>query len=1357
MDSKLLAGAYSKTYQALEQAQFDESERYDSLARAKKLSLETNKRRKLQAHKRRLEAQREERRRQVILARRREEQKLATEKYQRSHIPPTSRQGSGRLSPKRQGVVLDDALWLIRGNHHDRPKSAVTALPKNETEIAKERSHFENLWYNPVSGSSNRALHTLDRNIHTELMDSSLQNFTNSKTLFEQQLEHQQHLLLEQQQQSLREFNRAIQREIETDKTIQGITNDYDDNTITDNDEGSFSSMDSLDSFSDEKKTRSDLLPKQPCTRLVNQVYVKQDIESNNNAVDEQSQQKFFLHSSQDNSLDKKHVMGSSTFRVAQDMATSALPETKSPKNETSSLNSVEPTSIFQSHQPYSGPTAGDIIKNQGNVKPFQVNNQSVINESAKVIALKQYSTDSLDSVSTVSTISQKDSSQSKPSEIYKQSNHGSMVYGKSDERGILQGSNNAWISSGLEATSNNISSSRKDTLGNSFQPRYASAIGSTLMPGQGPPTSQFRASLGSTSNPTAPPVSPISYAANSNVNIISQQVEPTKQASINTFSTASTTGSANNYISNTTIPDFNKAIAHYPQAYFLHTQDDKQSVSSGLDQHPMFIPQSSIIPNNQSSSVEALKPHPPVAQMNVTISNEKPTATSQPPEPRVPQPPKNNFSKLDYQEATKVALLTDNSPTTRNGKINNMTTHLSGSNKTSVKNDDLEKFDLNSQGNAEYNFKDDVKVLDEVEDVKPVKGILKPSPVNTALNCDGHTSTAKQHPRDSLELARFQHDKKIKKKSVRFAENHIEETEYDHELSVSAMQKLNRPASAKVVSMSTKTEIVTKAPRASSAGSNWPTHDESAQLQIRNVQQMENISNFQNDNTRQSDASTVLINSRSNLPASFTMPLNTTTPVINRPKAAAHIIMSSESHHQNKSNGLDNVSLPHGAMSAATVAHKSNLDAKVKSINNNFMSKIPAKIIVPTNTNVMVYHAAYSGSDQNNNKTTPTNVGTVETSSQQVCQDTQYNDRSKIRDNTNRRVAISNQTVTRTSIVPTSSKITYPQQNSTTPSYSTNTGNNSAQAPVYDENGLRIDRTPTDEEITWLWDKVRSCLQRDDNANKTQNLSSANNEPSLKTPPAISTKLIDGASLGFGPGKNATVARNGSSGFFHPAPAVNSQAKSRPVMLQQGSYLKRFGLLKQRRTNSANGVGSTSTQVNQRANSAMYNRQPTIHPLQPTVSNGQPQQLDGPVPIALAYRPQEAVSESTAAFLMAERLAKQSLTDSHIQLAMEDAKSKQEAYNRSKFLATKGGGPSALSIEEQKLMESLDRLNEKLQVLDSGKNSGTIYYHQPFHTQLGFRSQTQILDSRYNVQPSPRSQQRAQSARIRQQTRQYR
>ena len=32
----------------------------------------------------------------------------------------------------------------------------------------------------------------------------------------------------------------------------------------------------------------------------------------------------------------------------------------------------------------------------------------------------------------------------------------------------------------------------------------------------------------------------------------------------------------------------------------------------------------------------------------------------------------------------------------------------------------------------------------------------------------------------------------------------------------------------------------------------------------------------------------------------------------------------------------------------------------------------------------------------------------------------------------------------------------------------------------VYTAGGLRLDRTPTDDEINWLWNKVRTCLYQE-------------------------------------------------------------------------------------------------------------------------------------------------------------------------------------------------------------------------------------------------------------------------------------
>ncbi|KAH9519418.1 hypothetical protein Btru_075489 [Bulinus truncatus] len=1336
---------------AFELAQLDETDdRFDALTKAKKLSLETNKRRRVQAHKRKLEAQREERRRQEILSKRREEQKLATEKYQRSHIPPSARQGSGRLSPKHQ-VFLDDALRLIRGNHRDRPKSAIIS-PRNENEIIKERSNFENTWHHPIFGLPGKTFQNVERNIPTtELKDSSLRNLTNSKTLFEQQLEHQQQLLLEQHQQSLRDFNHAIQREIESNKKkVHGLNSNNDENTITDNDVDSYSSMDSIDDFSQEDKASMLSSQQQTINGRIGQEHGMSEVKSNSN----EQQQHFFLHDPPANT-----AAGSSTFRVTHDMTASALYETKPPVNvaqkaEIVSVKLADPPAVPQSYHPYMGPTADDIIKGQANGKPFLASSQSMINDSGKIAALKQFSTDSLESVSSISSISQKDTCSSKATELNRQVDLGDQnntnalsQVSKEERSSVLPSHENITAWTAPDSLSQSNVTNRNDPYVNSFQPRYASVIGSTLWSGQSShqsqPTSHAKIESGNTnskstvssaSHMTADYFDVVSHnhstshlkteSVNSNstatffsaspikanyFDAISQPVEPVISGIV--ISNYSAGGSSGDNKNNSLASEPNQSFAYHLQNHSLEPQGEKQVSLFGHQQPSRFIGESSgahkkgsVLENHLNTS-EFLQPQPPAKQKIFSASDriEKPESVSHPSEQKTWHPSPHTYNKASSSESphaptTKMVSFNDSLVTGGNEKALNAPSGYPGKNKAAIiKNNELENLDSTSLKSEEQTS----KIEEELDEIRPVKGILKPSPVNTTIDPAGLNSAVKPHPRDSLELARFQQDKKMKKKSVRFADHHLEETEYDlayHDFP--PMQKISRPASAKVVSVSIKNESVTKVPRAASTGTVWQTPDESAQLQIRNVQQLEDVSAYPADNSRQQEASSVAVNSRSNLPPSFTMPLNTTTPAANRPRAAAHIIMSSEAYHQKRVtlDELNAASGPQSATSAGAVAHKSNLEAKVKSVNNNFMSKVPVKVPASSNTNTIIFHAAYSGNDfdQNGNKSNHISAGIMEGDGQQSGQELQYNDRSKIRDNTNRRVAISSQTVIRTSIVPTSTKITYPQTASTLPSYSANAGNNGTIAPVYDENGLRIDRTPTDEEITWLWDKVRSCLQKEDSGNKNQIGGSSNSDPGQRPPPSLSTKLIDGTSLNFAPGKNAIMTKNGS-GFFHPhtVPAINNQAKARPVIVQQGSYLKRFGLLKQRRTNSANAIGSSSAQTNQRVNSAVYNRQPTI---QPTVSNGQPYQPDGPTSIAFTYKPQDAVSESTAAFVMAERLAKQSLSDSHIQLAMDDAKSKQEAYNRSKLLAGRDG-PSMLSIEEQRLMESLDRLNEKLHV----------------------------------------------------------
>lgn len=305
------------------------------------------------------------------------------------------------------------------------------------------------------------------------------------------------------------------------------------------------------------------------------------------------------------------------------------------------------------------------------------------------------------------------------------------------------------------------------------------------------------------------------------------------------------------------------------------------------------------------------------------------------------------------------------------------------------------------------------------------------------------------------------------------------------------------------------------------------------------------------------------------NLPANFSQPLNTSAP-INRPKAAAHIIMSSD-YQQNLKSGSNGGrvgsvggttspdSYSHNVLMASggSTIHKSQLEAKVKMVNNNFMSKVPIKSAPKVvNNSAMVYHVmrnSPAGITNNTHGTITTIGGGGETNGpyeestyniqnaptdsspasqlqqqQQQQQLDSSSNRARIRDPMAKRVPLSNTTVTRTSIVPASTKINYPLPNGSTPSYSVSNahqGSSANSAPVFDENGLRVDRTPTDEEINWLWDKVRNCLDKEEdgtgtNSNIKQQQATSNNgnlelHQGGKPSSIMSTKLIDGASLG--------------------------------------------------------------------------------------------------------------------------------------------------------------------------------------------------------------------------------------------------
>ena len=59
----------------------------------------------------------------------------------------------------------------------------------------------------------------------------------------------------------------------------------------------------------------------------------------------------------------------------------------------------------------------------------------------------------------------------------------------------------------------------------------------------------------------------------------------------------------------------------------------------------------------------------------------------------------------------------------------------------------------------------------------------------------------------------------------------------------------------------------------------------------------------------------------------------------------------------------------------------------------------------------------------------------------------------------------------------------------------------------VYNANGIRLDRTPTDDEINWLWEKVRTCLSKDKSAQPEE-------PPTPKPSIYLANKYIDGQNI---------------------------------------------------------------------------------------------------------------------------------------------------------------------------------------------------------------------------------------------------
>ncbi|EDO36036.1 predicted protein [Nematostella vectensis] len=216
---------------------------------------------------------------------------------------------------------------------------------------------------------------------------------------------------------------------------------------------------------------------------------------------------------------------------------------------------------------------------------------------------------------------------------------------------------------------------------------------------------------------------------------------------------------------------------------------------------------------------------------------------------------------------------------------------------------------------------------------------------------------------------------------------------------------------------------------------------------------------------------------------------------------------------------------------------------------------------------------------------------------------------------------------------------------------------NNTAYPPYGQstKQSIRLDKTPTDDEINVLWDRVRLCLDHKDS--KSVGSDSCVNRVDVRRSRTASGPFPHTGERGSRP----------DNGHCHTTPSSNGTVGG---LRRYGSYevLRRHG--------SADNIGYRRPLLQHRAQ-----RVRTSSQQYPSPSSSR----KGPANTVSARAVQPLSQTEVRAVLHAS------------ERTLEDPGHAQ----RAQYQALIGGrrGPSALSIEEQRLMQSLDRLNERLKV----------------------------------------------------------
>ncbi|XP_025023222.1 centrosomal protein of 126 kDa [Python bivittatus] len=231
---------------------------------------------------------------------------------------------------------------------------------------------------------------------------------------------------------------------------------------------------------------------------------------------------------------------------------------------------------------------------------------------------------------------------------------------------------------------------------------------------------------------------------------------------------------------------------------------------------------------------------------------------------------------------------------------------------------------------------------------------------------------------------------------------------------------------------------------------------------------------------------------------------------------------------------------------------------------------------------------------------------------------------------------------------------------------------NISRRSPIFSENGLCPDRTPTDEEITILWQGVhRALVQRDGAAGDSQHYASlcnnSNNGDLQHTRSNVSHITIDGGNLMSNMKSGVRV-----NPIFSSQPSAHF-AFARRKQINENNENKRKALLEQRRQMSGSS-GRKPSSAGQNISQATMQAQCMFEPVRVTggVSNSD--------------------EDSTTQFLIAENLVN---AEGEILAGLDTSQPYRQIAMRNR---PPRQGMSTLSFEEHKVLQSLDRINHRLQ-----------------------------------------------------------